>query len=72
MTLGLERNLSSGPQCRLQAGKDTAHEANPTTEFVLSLTRCREKRAQVFEGLNLFLEYDTDVDGVLCPETWLR
>ncbi len=41
-TLGLKRYLSSGPQCRFQAGNGTARNANPSAALILSLTRCRE------------------------------
>ncbi len=37
-TLGLERYLSSGTQCRIQAGIGNAREANPSADFVLGLT----------------------------------
>ncbi len=57
-TFGLERNLSSGPQCGFQA------------DFVFSLIRCRKGRAQILEGLDLLQEYATEVDSVLCPGTW--
>ncbi len=66
-TLGLERYLSSGLQCRFQAGKGTAHKTNTSADFVLRLTSCREGRAQVFEGLNLLQGHATEVDGVLGP-----
>ncbi len=71
-TFGLVRNLSSGSQCGFQAGKGTAREADPSTDFVFSLTSCREGRAQVLEGLDLLQEYTTQVEGVLCPGTWPR
>ncbi len=58
-TLGLARNLSSEPQYRFQAGKGTARQANPTADFVFSLTSYRERRAQILEGLDLLQEYAT-------------
>ncbi len=58
-TLGLERYLSSGPQCRFQAGKGTPRKANPSADFVLGLTSLREGRAQVFEALNLLQGHAT-------------
>ncbi len=36
-TLGLERYLSSGPQCRFLAGKGTSRQANHSADFVISL-----------------------------------
>ncbi len=70
-TLSLGRNLSSGPQCRLQADKCATRTANPTVNYVFGLTCCHEGRAQVFKGLDLFQEYATKVDDVLCPEAWM-
>ncbi len=72
VSLDLERYLSSGPRCRSQSGNGIARKVNPSADFVLGLTSCREGRAQVFQGLNLLQEHATEVDGVLCPGVWLH
>ncbi len=51
--------------CGFQVDEATARKANPSADFVFSLTSCHEGRAQVFEGLNLLREYASKVDGVL-------
>ncbi len=60
-TFGFERNLFSGPQWGFQVGKGSAHETDPTADFIFSLTCCRAGRAQVLEGLDYFQEYATTV-----------
>ncbi len=67
----LERYLPPGPQCGFQPHEGTLCMANPSADFVLGLTYCRERGAQILEGLNLFQGNATKNDVVLGPEARL-
>ncbi len=63
----LERYLPPGLQCGFQPPEGASRQANPSADFVLVLTCCSERGAQILEGLNLFHENATKSDVVLSP-----
>ncbi len=65
-------DISLLPQCGFQPSEGASRQANPSADFVIGLTCCREGGAQILEGLNLFQGNATNSDDVLGPEARLR